>query len=85
MGSIHKDNWAQFNAIALPLLLARLPRRRLPPPEGCAKNALLLDLKDNNEEEFAKERLQTNVYAGTPYGHPVLGTVAGIDAITSTT
>jgi zinc protease len=46
------------------------------------KNALLLDLKDNNEEEFGKERLQTNVFAGTPYGHPVLGTVKGIESIT---
>ena len=82
-GSIHKDNWTQFNAIALPLLLSPGFReddfRRL---KDAQKNALLLDLKDNNEEEFAKERLQTNVYAGTPYGHPVLGTVAGIDAIT---
>ena len=36
----------------------------------------------NNEEELGKERLQALVFAGTPYGHPVLGTVAGIDAIT---
>ncbi|KAB8041705.1 insulinase family protein [Janthinobacterium aquaticum] len=82
-GSIHKDNWQQFNQIALPLLLTPGFReddfRRL---KDAQKNALLLDLKDNNEEEFAKERLQTNVYAGTPYGHPVLGTAAGIDAIT---
>ena len=82
-GAIHKDNWQQFNQIALPLLLTPGFReddfRRL---KDAQKNALLLDLKDNNEEEFAKERLQTNVYAGTPYGHPVLGTAAGIDAIT---
>jgi len=82
-GSIHKDNWAQFNQIALPQLLSPGFReddfRRL---KDGQKNALLLDLKDNNEEEFAKERLQTNVYAGTPYGHPVLGTLAGIEAIT---
>ena len=82
-GSIHKDNWSGFNAIALPMLLAPGFRaddfRRL---KDAQKNALLLDLKDNNEEEFGKERLQTNVYAGTPYGHPVLGTVKGLDAIT---
>lgn len=82
-GSIHRDNWQRFSAIAMPLLLTPGFRdedfRRL---KDAQKNALLLDLKDNNEEEFAKERLQTNVYAGTPYGHPVLGTVAGIDAIT---
>ena len=82
-GSIHKDNWNEYLAIALPLLLEPGFRdedfRRL---KDAQKNALLLDLKDNNEEEFGKERLQTNVYAGTPYGHPVLGTVAGIESIT---
>ena len=46
------------------------------------KNALILDLKGNNEEEFAKERLQGNVFKGTGYAHPSLGTVKGIEAIT---
>jgi zinc protease len=82
-GTIHKDNWDQYLTIALPLLVDPGFRdddfRRL---KDAQRNALVLDLKDNNEEEFGKERLQANVFAGTPYGHPVLGTVAGIDAIT---
>ena len=82
-GSIHKDKWNEFLDIALPQLIEPGFReedfRRL---KDAQKNALLLDLKDNNEEEFGKERLQTNVFAGTGYGHPVLGTVKGIDAIT---
>ncbi len=82
-GSIHKDNWNQYLDIAMPMLLSPGFRdedfRRL---KDTLKNALLVDLKDNNEEELAKERLQTNVFAGTGYGHPVLGTVKGIDAIT---
>jgi zinc protease len=82
-GSIHKDNWNDYLAIALPLLLEPGFReedfRRL---KDAQKNALLLDLKDNNEEEFGKERLQANVYAGTPYAHPVLGTLKGIESIT---
>jgi zinc protease len=82
-GSIHKDNWTDYLGIALPLLLEPGFReedfRRL---KDAQKNALLLDLKDNNEEEFGKERLQANVYAGTPYAHPVLGTVKGIESIT---
>jgi zinc protease len=45
-------------------------------------NALKQDLRNNNEEELGKERLQANIFAGTPYGHPVLGTVAGIEAVT---
>lgn len=82
-GSTHKDNWDQFMDIAMPMLLEPGFReedfRRL---KDAQKNALQLDLKDNNEEELGKERLQVNVFAGTPYAHPVLGTAAGIDAIT---
>jgi zinc protease len=82
-GSTHKDNWDRFLGIALPLLVDPGFReedfRRL---KDAQKNALVLDLKDNNEEEFGKERLQANVFAGTPYGHPVLGTVKGIESIT---
>jgi zinc protease len=82
-GSIHKDNFDKFSAIALPMLLAPGFReedfRRL---KDAQKNALVTDLKDNNEEEFGKERLQATVFADSGYGHPVLGTVKGIDAIT---
>ena len=82
-GAIHKDNWDRYLKIALPLLVDPGFRdedfRRL---KDAQRNALVLDLKDNNEEEFGKERLQANVFAGSGYGHPVLGTVAGIDAIT---
>ena len=82
-GSIHKDHWSGYLDIALPLLLEPGFReedfRRL---KDAQKNALQLDLKDNNEEEFGKERLQGNVFAGTPYAHPVLGTLKGIESIT---
>ena len=82
-GSIHKDNWDRYLDIAMPMLISPGFReedfRRL---KDSLRNALQVDLKDNNEEEFGKERLQTNVFAGTRYGHPVLGTAKGIDAIT---
>ncbi|UGQ48640.1 M16 family metallopeptidase [Massilia endophytica] len=82
-GTIHKDNWNQFQQIVMPLLLSPGFReedfRRL---KDAQKNALEVDLKGNNEEEFGKERLQTNVFAGSGYAHPVLGTAKGIDAIT---
>jgi len=81
-GSIHRDNWDAYAAVVLPMLVAPGFReddfRRL---KDAQKDALLVDLKDHNEEEFAKERLQANVFAGTSYGHPALGTAAGIDAI----
>src|SRR5262245_24118071 len=83
IGSIHRDKWQTFVGVALPQLVDagwrqqdfdRLKARQL--------NALVEDLRSNNEEELGKERLQTDVFRGTPYGHVALGTVAGIKAIT---
>jgi zinc protease len=81
--SVHRDNWRAFADIALPMLLepgfreddfARLKDQQ--------RNSLLQDLRANNEEELGKEQLQVSLFAGTPYGHTALGTVAGVDAIT---
>ena len=80
---VHRETWRPFADLVLPLLLdpgwreedfARL--------RDAQRNALIQDLRSNNEEELGKERLQWNVFAGTPYAHPVPGTVAGLDAIT---
>ncbi|MFP5247207.1 MAG: M16 family metallopeptidase [Thermoanaerobaculia bacterium] len=80
---VHKDNLDRFLPIVLPQLLTpgfreddfeRLKDQQL--------NALLQDLRNNNEEELGKEELQNIVFNGTAYGHTVLGTVAGIKAIT---
>jgi len=80
---VHRDNWTRFAEIALPQLeqpgFREEDFRRLKDQQ---KNALAFDLRTNNEEELGKERLQALVFAGTPYGHPVLGTVAGLDSIT---
>jgi zinc protease len=81
--SVHKDNWGRFADIALPMLtepgfreddFKRLKEAQL--------NGLREDLRSNNEEELGKERLQANLFADMPYGHPVLGTLAGIEATT---
>ncbi|MBC7660835.1 MAG: insulinase family protein [Chitinophagaceae bacterium] len=45
-------------------------------------NGLKNDLRTNNEEELGKERLQELIFNGTPFAHPVDGTVAGLEAIT---
>jgi zinc protease len=80
---VHRDNWDAFAAIALPMLsepgfrsedFQRLKDQQL--------NALKQDLRADNDEELGKERLQDRIFEGTPYGHTVLGTVAGIEAIT---
>jgi zinc protease len=82
-GSIHRDNWKAFFDIALPMLLEPgLREEDFKRVKDAQLNALKEDLRSNNEEELGKERLQANIFAGTPYGHPVVGTVAGIQAIT---
>jgi zinc protease len=80
---IHRDHWPVFVGTVLPQLVDPGFRdddfKRL---KDAQLNALVQDLRSNNEEELGKERLQTNIFRGTPYGHVALGTVAGINAIT---
>ncbi len=82
-GIIHRDHWRQFLATVVPQLTEPGFRdddfRRL---KDAQLNALVQDLRSSNEEELGKERLQTNVFRGTPYAHPALGTVAGLTAVT---
>jgi zinc protease len=82
-GVVHRENAARFAEIALAQLLEpgfreddfnRLKAQQL--------NQLEQDLRSNNEEELAKERLQTTIFARGPYDHTTLGTVRGIRAIT---
>jgi len=82
-GVAHRDNLRRFLDVALPQLLSPGYREedfaRL---KESQRNELVVDLRGNNEEELGKERLQANIFGGTPYGHPCLGTVAGIEAVT---
>jgi zinc protease len=82
-GRFPSASWQQFAEVALPQLtdpgfreedFRRIKDERL--------NALVQDLRESNDEELGKERLQANVFAGTPYGHPAAGTVEGLRAIT---
>jgi zinc protease len=82
-GAIHKDNWDQFVRVALPMLLDPGFREEdFKRNKDGLLNGLKQDLIANNEEELGKERLQTNIFAGTPYAHPVQGTIAGIESLT---
>ncbi len=81
-GVAHRDTASRFLDTVLPQLLspgfreddfARLKENQI--------NALVQDLRASNEEELGKERLQANLFAGTPYGHTASGTVAGIGRI----
>jgi zinc protease len=80
---VHRDNWKAFADIMFPMLLEPgLREEDFARLRDAQRNALTQDLRWANEEELAKERLQEIVFHGTPYAHPVLGTVAGIEAIT---
>jgi zinc protease len=80
---IHRDNWERFFDIALPMLTdPGLRDEDFKRNKDGLANALKQDLRSDNEEELGKERLQQNLFSGTPYGHPSLGSVAGIEAIT---
>ncbi len=80
---IHRDNWKPFLDIVLPMLLEPGMRDEdFQRVRDAQRNAMKQDLRSDNEEELAKEVLQAALFADTPYGHPVLGTVAGIEAIT---
>ena len=74
-GSIHRDNWNRFVGVSLPMLLDPGFREEdFKRNKDQLLNGLTEDLRANNEEELGKERLQTNIFAGTPYAHTVLGT-----------
>jgi zinc protease len=82
-GVVHRDKWTKFVEVALPQLLTPGLReddfKRL---KDAQLNSLKQDLRNQNEEELGKEELQNLIFAGTPYGHTVLGTVSGLEAIT---
>ncbi len=83
VGTFPAASWDRFADVALPQLVD--PGFR---PEDFRRvkdehmNALVQDLRESNDEELGKERLQANLFAGTPYGHPALGTVEGIRSVT---
>lgn len=82
-GRFPSDAWERFFEVALPQLTDPGFREEdFQRVKDARRNALVQDLRSNNDEELGKERLQANVFAGTPYGHPVQGTVAGLEAIT---
>ena len=82
-GSIHRDNWKRFFDIVMPQLLSPGFRDEdFTRVKDAQLNALKENLRNNNEEELGKEELQNRIYAGTPYGHTPMGTIAGIESIT---
>ncbi len=82
-GAIHLDNLEAWMAVALEQLLhPGLREEDFTRVRDNQRNALVQDLRANNDEALGMQVLQQEIFGGTPYGHPPLGTVAGIDAIT---
>ncbi len=81
--SVHRDHAATVLDLLLPNIIAAGLRpddfTRLKSEQ---ENALKIGLRTNNEEELGKERLQELIFAHTVYEHPVLGTLAGLEATT---
>jgi zinc protease len=82
-GTFPREGWERFLDVALAQLTDPGFRdedfRRVKEDQLAA---LVQDLRDGNDEELARERLQASLFAGTPYGHPAAGTVAGLQAVT---
>ena len=82
-GVINRDNWEKFCSVVLPQLVTPgLRDEDFQRIKDLQLSTLKQDLRGNNDEELGKEELQNVVFAGTPYGHTVAGTIAGIQSIT---
>ena len=83
VGQTHIDNLEKFYALMRDVVLT--PGWR---PEDFTRvrddqvNALRVSLRGNNDEELAKEVLYNVLYAGHPYGHENMGTVAALQKMT---
>ncbi len=79
VGQVHRDHLEEF----YPLLRDVLTRPRMGEADFArvrdqALNALTVDLRSARDEELGKQALQAMLYEGHPYGHPAVGTEAGL-------
>ncbi len=82
-GRVHRDEFATF----LPEFLDVLTRPRWDPKEFArlrddAENELVRQLRTSDDEALGKAVLDRMLYPHHPYGHPIVGTVAGLRALT---
>ncbi len=83
VGETHVDNLDRFYTIMRDMVLHPGWRAEdLTRVRDRSINALRVGLRGNNDEELAKEELYNLIYAGQPYGHEDLGTVAALTKVT---
>jgi zinc protease len=84
-GRVHGDKLTEFVALLTDAVLRPAFREedfeRL---RSDAINAIESTLRYSSDEELGKAALMARAFRGTPYAHPVEGTVAGLKAITLT-
>jgi zinc protease len=81
-GRVHRDRLDEFTALLLDAVLRPAFREedfeRL---RSDAINHIANTLRYSSDEELGKAALTAAIFAGTPYAHPVEGTVSGLTAI----
>ncbi len=82
-GRVHKDNLAAYYPLLMDAILApAFTQEDLDRIKSQTLNELETTLRYASDEELGKAVLYNAVYAGTPYGHIVTGTVDGVKSIT---
>ncbi len=82
-GSTHVDNLEGYYGLLRDMLAAPGWREDdLKRVRDDMKNAIRLELRENNDEELGKEVLYAELYKGHPYGHLSLGRLDAIETMT---
>lgn len=82
-GRVHRDHLDRFLKIFTDVLLApRLDPREFERLRQDHLNAVTSSLRNEDDERLGKVALDSLMYAGHPYRHYEVGTVAGLQAIT---
>jgi zinc protease len=80
MGQVHRDHLEAFYDLFRDVLLRpRMGEADFARIREQVRTALAVDLRNADDEELGKEALHALIYGGHPYGHPPLGTEAGLE------
>ena len=81
-GTVHRDHLENYYPLVRDAVLApRFDPADLERMRDDQSNALTAGLRATDDESLGKETLEAMIHAGSPYGRPVEGSVAGIAAI----
>lgn len=79
LGQVHRDHLEAFYDLFRDVLLRpRMGEADFARVRDQVENELTIDLRSANDEELGKEALHAMLYAEHPFGHPPLGTEAGL-------